>query len=222
MFKAAQGADINTVTEQVGEGDFPERQPTFDPESPYAFMPPAYDTLPKDPPKYCDIYENPAFEDDTSCDVALPPPLQDASGAANSDPGQEHTYSLAENPRLEPAARDPPPPRYEGIHDTVPMPEVSINSQRCVSDPSVVSSNSDNSGGQGESGILSCTSSFSIITVSSISNSDVEDAETAQGPTVSTDDATAHQTTTRSEPELQQDAGSVSNTLSDRDHGSNR
>ena len=27
----------------------------FDPESPYAFSPPEYDTLPKDPPKYVDI-----------------------------------------------------------------------------------------------------------------------------------------------------------------------
>ena len=40
----------------------------FDPESPYAFAPPEYDSLPKDPPKYLDVFgdgcDNHAFQDD--------------------------------------------------------------------------------------------------------------------------------------------------------------
>jgi hypothetical protein len=40
----------------------------FDPESPYAFSPPEYDSLPKDPPKYLDIcgegHENTAFTEE--------------------------------------------------------------------------------------------------------------------------------------------------------------
>lgn len=48
---------------------------SFDPSNPNAFEPPPYDSLPKDPPRYTDIFTengqvNPAFEVDTPMDSA--------------------------------------------------------------------------------------------------------------------------------------------------------
>ena len=51
---------------------------SFDPQHPYAFVPPDYDSLPKEPPKYAEVFEresadahtNEAFESD----IPSPPP----------------------------------------------------------------------------------------------------------------------------------------------------
>ena len=74
----------------VGSNSSPygENNLSFDPESPHAFTPPDYDSLPKDPPKYADI---------CSVDQGLTP--------ADPDP-------VAEPESVEPPSLPDPPPEY--------------------------------------------------------------------------------------------------------------
>ena len=77
---------------------------SFDPQHPYAFVPPDYDSLPKEPPKYVEVFEhvNDAFQPDVP-----PPPSQ----------FHEEENSFTQKPET-------PPPMYEAnpIHTTnVPL-----------------------------------------------------------------------------------------------------
>ena len=82
---------------------------SFDPHHPYAFVPPDYDSLPKEPPKYAEVFEkdsadahvNDAFESD------IPPPRP------------QDGHSQMDHP-------DIPPPCYEDVPvHTTRVPEQS-------------------------------------------------------------------------------------------------
>ena len=114
----------------------PSDDTTFDPSSPYAFQPPDY-SLPKDPPKYCDIVaagaDNPGFvaaADQSSdaatsaaaADGATAPAICDnfivASGANSSAVTSATTATGASRGRN--IDTESPPPVYE-ITDSAPQ-----------------------------------------------------------------------------------------------------
>ena len=56
--------EIITISDHIGENGegLPSNPVVFNPQSPYAFTPPDYSSLPKDPPKYYDLYAQQAAQ----------------------------------------------------------------------------------------------------------------------------------------------------------------
>ena len=100
--------DILTVSENVGGGDEPPRPDVFNPESPFAFTPPEYNTLPKDPPKYEELTEqyNQGFVPDNE-----QRPQTTSSENETSQTGPQCPPSPAAG-RSDDAVPDDPPPQY--------------------------------------------------------------------------------------------------------------
>lgn len=85
--------EVNTVSGGVDGDTDAQRMQTFDPNHPFAFQPPDYDSLPKEPPKYEEIYEegggvsNPAFSGEPSANSS-------PSGENAPGPSQVHSICL--------------------------------------------------------------------------------------------------------------------------------
>lgn len=107
----------------------------FDPSSPYAFTPPEYDSLPKEPPKYGDIFTpngqvNPAY-------IASPEeqaPAADVSGIINEQT-ENGENRLPENNQTDGDSQDPPPvytiSDFSG-KNSMNKPESSVHHSRCT------------------------------------------------------------------------------------------
>lgn len=93
------GEDVNTVSGGLGEDGNEQRTQHFDPESPFAFTPPAYDSLPKDPPKYEEIWVE-GGSDNTAFAWDAPPPESartngDTSASSNQTPRSQSGVQIA-------------------------------------------------------------------------------------------------------------------------------
>lgn len=53
--------DIHVISDNLDENGTPVQPSVFNPDSPHAFVPPDYNSLPKDPPKYQDLYTQQAY-----------------------------------------------------------------------------------------------------------------------------------------------------------------
>lgn len=188
------------MTGNVG-GDTPATQdgpplPTFDPDSPYAFMPPSYESLPKDPPKYCEIYDNPAFET-----IGEEETIGDQTGGGNAPDGTANSRQQTTT-----APNSPPP-----VYDVGSMPTVSVNDQgRLPNDVTLgnVEAPSDES---------SLGGSSAIIVVGSNSNSDVESETEADTISNNSNSTLQGSSQPRGEPRLEEDTDAVCNPLYRRD-----
>lgn len=95
--------DVPAVSADIEQESRPRLQLMFDPESPNAFMPPSYDSLPKEPPKYADIMEghsNPAYESEpmTSEEINEPPPAYQPEDSNQVQPTESSANNQGNTP----------------------------------------------------------------------------------------------------------------------------
>jgi hypothetical protein len=132
---------------------------SFDPNSPFAFAPPAYDSLPKEPPKYVEIFgegvsaDNPAYVSDGAVASSSNSPIASVHrqlphrkrtiSVNTPNQGQSRdgdvTIPLSPDARNNDGSPEPstPPPPYSAQDESITMPgqlQVTQTDQACVVD----------------------------------------------------------------------------------------